>query len=332
MMRIFLLSVIGMITFSASASKLGIDETRKRIPDFYVSSSERNKELSKEEALFSITITNRDFEGHIENGTEVMASFNDQRFDYNLNEGLTHQLKVAPGTYIFQFYIYGYEEIYSDSVTIKPGYQSDVRLFFREADYPAMEEKPVIYLYPQADLDVSVQVTPRGTMTFTYPEMNNGWKGTAHPDGSISMNNKTYPYLFWEAEDQIPATAIDLKKGFVVKGEDAVAFLEKQLTSIGLNEREQADFITYWGPRLTANDQQFVHFLVNESCDVIADLKITPAPESVCRIFMVWSPLPEGTTLLPEPQQLSVMNRSGFHAVEWGGAEIQLVLFTAKTN
>lgn len=324
-MRLLLLSVIGMISFSTVANETGIDAARKRLPDFYVYSSERNKEISKEEAVFSITITNPDFEGYIENGIEVLASFNGERFDYNLNEGLTHELKVAPGTYIFQFYIDGYEEIYSDSVTIKPGYQSDVRLFFSEANYPSIEEKPVIYLYPETDLDVTVQVVPKGHFTFTYPEIGNGWKGIAHPDGSISVDNKTYPYLFWEAEDQLPATAIDLKKGFVVKGKEAVTFLEKQLTAIGMNEREQTDFITYWGPRLAANEQQFIHFLINESCDAVADLKISPAPEAVYRIFMIWSPLQEGTLMEPEPQELPAMDRTGYHVLEWGGSELPAI-------
>lgn len=332
MIRILLLSLLGITFYTSACCHPAKHETRKRLPDFYVVSTERNKELSKEEALFSFTISNGDFSGYIKNGLEVHASCNEERFDYNLNEGLVHTLKVKPGKYIFQFYIDGYEEIYSDSVTIEPGYQSDVRLFFREAKYEIMEEKPVIYLYPKSDLNVQVTVEPRGEMTFTYPEMGKGWNGTAHPDGSITVNNKTFPYLFWEAKQSAATTAVDLKKGFIVKGSEAVAFLEKQLSKMGMNEREQTDFITYWGPRLTVNEQQFVHFLVNASCDQVADLNISPKPDAVYRIFMIWSPLPENATVITEPQELPAMDRSGYHVVEWGGSEINLNLFSLSQH
>lgn len=325
MIRVLLLSLVGLTFYTSACCHPAKRETRKRIPDFYVTSTERNKELTKEEALFSITIGNEDFSGYIENGLEVLASCNGERFDYNLKEGLTHTLKVKPGKYIFQFYVEYYEEIYSDSVTIQPGYQSNIQLFFREANYPSLEEKPVIYLYPKTDLNVRVSVQPKGKMTFTYPEIGTGWEGTAHPDGSITVNTKTYPYLFWEAEQLISASTIDLKKGFVVKGTDAIPFLEKQLTKMGLNEREQTDFITYWGPRMAANNQQFVHFLVNAKCNDIADLNISPKPDAIYRIFMVWSPLSEGEVMNLEPQELPVMDRSGFHAVEWGGSEIPAI-------
>ena len=52
-----------------------------------------------------------------------------------------------------------------------------------------------------------------------------------------------------------------------------------------------------------------------------ARLTITPEPDSVLRVFMAWKPL-EAPVEIPA-QDLPAFARSGFAAVEWGGAELQ---------
>jgi hypothetical protein len=37
---------------------------------------------------------------------------------------------------------------------------------------------------------------------------------------------------------------------------------------------------------------------------------------------MLWTPLPESTTLHPTPQNFSTIQRDGFSVVEWGGSEL----------
>ena len=51
------------------------------------------------------------------------------------------------------------------------------------ADAPA---KPVIYLYPEEETDVTVQLDFNGTLTTTYPAYNGGWTITAQPDGTLT--------------------------------------------------------------------------------------------------------------------------------------------------
>ena len=53
-------------------------------------------------------------------------------------------------------------------------------------------------------------------------------------------------------------------------------------------------------------------------------LEITPAPDSVVRIGMVFKPLEE--TIEAKEQSLETPIRSGFTAVEWGGTELAGVL------
>ncbi|MBP0972695.1 MAG: hypothetical protein J5851_02175 [Oscillospiraceae bacterium] len=51
-----------------------------------------------------------------------------------------------------------------------------------------------------------------------------------------------------------------------------------------------------------------------------AKLTITPAPDSLCRIFMVYVPLENAVEI--EPQELPTFERKGFAVVEWGGSEL----------
>ena len=82
--------------------------------------------------------------------------------------------------------------------------------------------KPVIYLYPEQETEVSVELLLDGKLTCTYPAYNAGWKVTASPDGSLTDTaGQTYNYLYWEGETR---AQYDLSKGFCVKGEDTAAF------------------------------------------------------------------------------------------------------------
>ena len=52
----------------------------------------------------------------------------------------------------------------------------------------------------------------------------------------------------------------------------------------------------------------------------MASLDISPAPDSILRVFMAYQPLDEPIEM--EPQQLEPFIRTGFTVVEWGGAQI----------
>ena len=81
----------------------------------------------------------------------------------------------------------------------------------REAEQP--ELKPVIYLYPEQEEDVSVELDYAGDLTCTYPEYNGKWNVTAQPDGTLTdADGQTYNYLYWEGEND---TAYDFSKGLM---------------------------------------------------------------------------------------------------------------------
>ena len=183
--------------------------------------------------------------------------------------------------------------------------------------------KPVIYLYPEQETKVNVQLSFNGTLTSTYPTLpSEGWTVTAQPDGTLTdEEGRSYRYLFWEG-----VADVDWKQdsGFLVKAEDAREFLEENLTQLGLNELEQNDFITYWLPKLEKNGESFVTFAAEQYTDN-AVLTVTPQPDSVLRVQMLISKVDDSNRAafqkLPE-QELPRFEREGFVLVEWGGTDL----------
>ena len=114
-----------------------------------------------------------------------------------------------------------------------------------EADPSAAPEKPVIYLYPEEETNIHVELDFNGTITSVYPAYENGWDVVASPDGTLtdSETGREYYCLFWEG---VSAAAYDLKEGFVVAGADTEAFLEDTLKTLGLTDKEANEFIIYW--------------------------------------------------------------------------------------
>ena len=180
------------------------------------------------------------------------------------------------------------------------------------------DEKPVIYLYPEQETEVVVQLDYDGTLVCTYPEYNNGWKVVAQPDGTLcDESGKTYSYLFWEGDAD---ATYDFTKGFVVKGSETAEFLEGKLEQIGLNAKEANEFIVYWLPRMQENKYNLITFQTEAYTDV-AKLHITPEPDSVLRVFMAYKEL-EKPIEIEEPT-IAPFERKGFTVVEWGGAEVK---------
>ena len=180
-----------------------------------------------------------------------------------------------------------------------------------------MGYKPVIYLYPEEEREVTVQLRLRGKLTCTYPAYGEGWKVTAAPDGTLTdARGQTYSYLYWEGETY---ARWDMSKGFCVKGADTAAFLEQALEKLGLTRREANEFIVYWLPLMQDNPYNLISFQTDAYTDH-ARLTVTPEPDSMLRAFMAWKSL-EHPIDIPA-QDLPAFNRTGFAVVEWGGAEV----------
>lgn len=180
--------------------------------------------------------------------------------------------------------------------------------------------KPVIYLYPEKETEVSVKLNFYGKLTYMYPKYNNGWNVTAYPDGRIinSTDKSEHRYIFWEG---ISPHKWSLDNGFVVKGKDTEKFLKEKLSYIGLTPFEYNDFITFWVPRMQDNEYNIISFSSMEEYEAIAKLQIEPKPDSILRVHMAWKSINKPIDI-PE-QELKPFSRQGFTAVEWGGTEVK---------
>ncbi len=177
--------------------------------------------------------------------------------------------------------------------------------------------KPVIYLYPEKPTQVSVSVTPEQGVFVSEPEMGEGWTVIANPKGALFnlADRQYYPYLFWEAyTDPLPS----FEDGFVVPQKDLKKFFDEKLTYMGLNAKEIADFNEYWLGVLTEKPYYFIHFVDQSVLDEYAPLNISPAPDSILRVFFDYEGL-DATKQVPA-QKLTPWTRSGFSVVEWGGS------------
>jgi len=270
------------------------------------------------------------FEAWSEVGVEGAVISNLDRSRATMTDSLgNYELKLSASDTAIFFY----HEKYTEIVCWKYNFQSQhivTMNFITSEKLPDgmiyMEEKPVVYLYSEAVLNVKLELSNKEDLSYTYPEYNDGWAVSTGENGTIHCKGKSYPYLFWEGKKKNIDFVKDLEvlKGYFIQTDTVVSFLENHLTQLGLNQKESTDFITYWGPRLMSYQYSTVQFLVDDQYDVeIAELSVTPKPESIRRIYLLF----EGTNkdapnYIVEKPLLTSFERTGFTVVEWGGTEL----------
>ena len=264
-------------------------QTPEYVPQVMLKSSVKNSKLQTNEAVYVF-----EFNVYDEKTSEsiIMYSIDDINGTQKLDDQNQISLKSSSGSHIFQFYYNDqYEEVYTDSLIIKSQFVNTYEVRLESSEFPVIVDKPVIYLYPEKETHFSVSIQPKGKMAFTYPTYNDSWEGNAQPNGDITIGNETFNYLFWEAEQKITTEILDQNKGSIIEGSNAVEFLTKQLNSFGLNSKEKADFITYWGPKIAKNEFNYVYFVLNNEADYFAELAITPSPDNIYRLYILTCPV-----------------------------------------
>ena len=180
-----------------------------------------------------------------------------------------------------------------------------------------LREKPVIYVYPNKQMPITINLNiTKGKLTAIYPkfnEDNNTWRINAYPNGDIEINNRKYPYLFYECFSYFEQ---DINEGFIVNDKNAEEFLEEKLKILGLNNKEMTDFITYWLPTLINNKLSICSFQTQKFFDNL-QLNVSPKPETIIRIFLSIKKIDSPIDI--KEQKLEKVERKGYTVVEWGG-------------
>lgn len=184
-----------------------------------------------------------------------------------------------------------------------------------------MDDKPIIYLYPEEEQLVEVKLLKEQNIIVSYPKYNNSWQVIAKPNGDLKdiKTNRNLYGLYYEAKNN--ESKINLEEGFCIKRENIVSFLEEKLSILGLNEREANEFIIYWLPRLEKNEYNYIRFASISEIDKIMPLEVSPQPDTIIRVLMEFKGL--NKEIKVKEQELSKVNRNGFVLVEWGGTELK---------
>ncbi len=251
--------------------------------------------------------------------TQIGSTFDGQAV-YGYKDGNSQELKDM------------YDSIYVEEGKTKPSYNTflaDHPIFFwkdqfgqfvrfKIMKYQPLAEcgKPVIYLYPETTQKISVKLNPVGGFTKSEPAYNSGWNVISDPLSNITnlADGIVYPYLFWEGRGGMYQTP---EKGFVIAKAEVHSFLVEKLNKMGLNDKETADFMEFWEPKMQSSPYYFVTFMGNNIMDQLAPLSITPKPDTVIRILMDFTPLEHPITV--EGFKIRTPVRKGFTVVEWGG-------------
>jgi hypothetical protein len=181
--------------------------------------------------------------------------------------------------------------------------------------------KPAVYLYPQTKQLINVQVFPKGELIHTDPpyQPGKGWTVNANPTGALfTMNDQpiTNNYLYYESklfdsEIQKP------QKGWVIRPNELENLLNRILPQLGLNQKEQQDFMDYWLTKLPDSPYYFVGLIEKPQRDYLETLKVTPAPETSIRFSLFFEML-DSPKVVEEPT-INTPERKGYTLVDWGG-------------
>ena len=179
--------------------------------------------------------------------------------------------------------------------------------------------KPILYLYPEEDIDVKVKFGNEKVLKTTYPKYDKEWNVHVKSDGSIiDKNGRNYYALYWDEDNDLDE---DFKNGFYVKSDDSFKFLEEKLNEIGLTEREANEFIMYWLPIMQENGNNLVRFEFTKEREKENKLIIEPKPDSMLRVGIIIKKVDKKVKI--KEQKLEHFDRVGFSVVEWGGTIIK---------
>jgi hypothetical protein len=177
----------------------------------------------------------------------------------------------------------------------------------------------------------------------------------------------TVSYLFWEADSRpvrpespplSPGAAVDrTNERFVpasanlcdddsvlLSSKQTTMYLERSLEVLGLHVEARTSFITFWLPYFQKYTHVALRFIPQRSLELAAPLSVTPQPDVITRVFMLFKGVTEeeaakswqSATLRATESveswreivgisQDKYLDESLFRVLEWGGMEVPSV-------
>ena len=216
--------------------------------------------------------------------------------------------------------------------------------------------KPVIFLYPEQECNVSVKLKlcSSWNLTHLYPKgkkVDNqtvSWNVKASPDGSLTCltSNEQLNYLFWEATTTktMPSTfdpslfpfhPFVKNRAFVVPIDSFDVEFNELLKKTGMNVRDRQDFITFWLERIFQENKNFIKIQIatQQEYELAAHLEIHPLPDTMFRVFACFQCVDDGmdvklvsTSSIEEMSSMGIPilnSQRGFTVIEWGAMIVQ---------
>lgn len=205
----------------------------------------------------------------------------------------------------------------SSSVNMQE-YLSSIIAEIESGSHEPIERKPIIYFYPEEEMDLSVTFVNEEMLTTTYPKYDGCWNIHLKEDGTFTVpgSDREYYGLYYEANSDYECT---FETGFYVTGENAASFLEEKMDYMGFTNRETDEFIMYWLPILERNEQSLVYFEQTEERNEESPLIFSTEPDTLIRTCIHIKKVNAPVDMVP--QELTHVERSGFTVTEWGGLE-----------
>lgn len=176
--------------------------------------------------------------------------------------------------------------------------------------------KPNIYLYPTEEADVEVRFENPELLTTVIPEYKDSWQVTAQPGGSLTVDGEEYGFLFYESDTS--SQYMQRNEGWIIEPETKEQQLSEIAAQYAFNKQETEDFVTFWCARLENDISYIMYPQHTETIDALMPVDISPAPDSIFRVWFLFDPISEDVVPPPEPETEPI-ERAGFTVTEWGG-------------
>ena len=176
--------------------------------------------------------------------------------------------------------------------------------------------KPNIYLYPVEETDVEIRFENPELLTTVIPDYKNSWQVTAQPGGSLTVDGEEYGFLFYESDTS--SQYMQRNEGWIIHPETRERQLSETAAQYAFNKQETEDFVTFWSARLENDTSYIMYPQHTETIDALMPVDISPAPDSIFRVWFLFDPISEDVVPPPEPETEPI-ERAGFTVTEWGG-------------